>query len=89
MEVVGDDLKLRVDHAHQRDWTLYIDGIALPFTGVVSGSQSGTGFTWHHPKLQDLYAGWTDGNTYEIMIALDPVDERPDPPRPRPRRPGT
>ena len=79
MEVVGDDLKLRVDPDHQRDWTVYIDGIGLPFTDIVSGSESGTGFTWHHPKLQDLYADWTDGDTYEIMIAEDPVSERPDP----------
>ena len=79
MEVVGDDLKLRVDPDHQRDWTVYIDGIALPFTDVVSGSESGTGFTWHHPKLQDLYADWTDGDTYEIMIAEDPASDRPDP----------
>ena len=77
---VGDDLKLRVDPDHQRDWTVYIDGIALPFTDIVSGSPSGTGFTWRHPKLQDLYADWTDGDTYEIMIAEDPESERPDPP---------
>ena len=87
MEVVGDDLKLRVDPDHQRDWTLYIDGIGLPFTDIVSGSQSGTGFTWHHPELQDLYASWTDGDTYEIMIVEDPVSERPDPPVTAPMAP--
>ena len=79
-EVVGDELKLRVDQDHQRDWTLYIDGIALPFTDAMAGNQSGNRFIWHHPKLQDLYADWTDGNTYEIMIVEDPVSERPDPP---------
>ncbi len=79
MEVVGGELKLRVDQDHQRDWTLYIDGIALPFTDVVSGNGAGTRFVWHHPKLQDLYANWTDGDTYEIMIAEDPVSERPEP----------
>ena len=79
-EVVGDELKLRVDKDHQRDWTLYIDGIALPFTDALDGNQSGNRFIWHHPKLQDLYADWTDGNTYEIMIVEDPVSERPEPP---------
>ena len=80
MEVVGDELKLRVDQDHQRDWTLYIDGIALPFTDVVSMTPSGSSFVWHHPKLQDLFADWTDGNTYEILIAEDPVSERTEPP---------
>ena len=80
MEVVGDELKLRVDRDHQRDWTLYIDGIALPFTDVVGKTTSGSAFVWQHPKLQYLYANWTDGDTYQIMIAEDPVSERPDPP---------
>ena len=83
MEVVDGELKLRVNRDHQRDWTLYIDGIdgiALPFTDVVSTTESGSGFVWHHHELQGLYSNWTDGNTYEIMIAEDPVDERPDPP---------
>ena len=79
-EVVGGELKLRVDQDHQRDWILYIDGIALPFTDSLAGNQSGNRFIWHHPKLQDLYADWTDGDTYEIMIAEDPVSERPEPP---------
>ena len=80
MEVVGGELKLRVDRDHQRDWILYIDGIALPFTDALAGNQSGNSFIWHHPKLQDLFANWTDGNTYEIMIAEDPVDDRSEPP---------
>ena len=75
---MGDELKLGVDRNHYRDWTLYVDGIALPFTSVV-GKTTGT-FFWHHPGLQDIYANWTDGNTYEIMIAEDPVSERPAPP---------
>ena len=74
---MGDDLKLGVDQNHYRDWTLYIDGIALPFTDMV-GKTTGT-FIWHRPELQDIYAGWTDGNLYEIMIAEDPVSERPGP----------
>ncbi len=86
-EVVGGELKLRVDQDHQRDWTLYIDGIALPFTEIVSGNGSGTRFVWHHPKLQDLYANWTDGDTYEIMIAEDPANDRPDPPVTAPMEP--
>ena len=80
MEVVGGELKLRVDRDHQRDWTLYVDGIALPFTDAMAGNGSGNSFIWHHPKLQDLYANWTDGTTYEIMIVEDPVSERPEPP---------
>ena len=80
MEVVDGELKLRVDRDHHRDWTLYIDGIALPFTDVLSTTESGSGFVWHHHELQGLYSNWTDGNTYEIMIAEDPVDERPEPP---------
>ena len=80
MEVVDGELKLRVDRDHQRDWTLYIDGIALPFTDVLSTTESGSGFVWHHHELQGLYSNWADGNTHEIMIAEDPVDERPDPP---------
>ena len=87
MEVVGGELQMRVDQDHQRDWTLYIDGIALPFTDVVSMTSSGSGFVWHHPKLQDLYANWTDGSTYEIMIVEDPVSERPDPPVTMPMAP--
>ena len=87
MEVVGDDLKPRVDENHQRDWTLYIDGIALPFTDVVSMTSSGSSFVWHHPKLQHLYAEWTDGDTYEIMIVEDPVSERPSPPVTTPTEP--
>ena len=79
-EVVGGELKLRVDRDHQRDWTLYVDGIALPFTDAMTGNGSGNRFIWYHPKLQDLYADWTDGNTYQIMIAEDPVSERPEPP---------
>ena len=78
MEVVRGELKSGVDQDYLRDWTLYIDGIALPFTEIV-GRTSGT-FFWHHPKLQDLYANWTDGDTYEIMIVEDPVSERPEPP---------
>ena len=87
MEVVAGQLKHRVDQDHQRDWTLYIDGIALPFTDIVSGNGSGTGSVWHHPKLQDLYANWTDGDTYEIMIAEDPVNDRPEPPVAAPMEP--
>ena len=86
-EVVGDELKLRVDQDHQRDWTLYIDGIALPFTDALDGNQSGNRFIWHHPKLQDLYADWTDGDTYEVMIVEDPVSERPEPPVTTPTAP--
>ena len=78
MEVVGGGLKSGVDQDHLRDWTLYIDGIALPFTEIV-GRTNGT-FFWHHPKLQDLYANWTDGGTYEIMIVEDLLSERPEPP---------
>ena len=78
MEVVQGKLRSGVDRDHLRDWTLYIDGIALPFTETV-GRTSGT-FFWNHSKLQDLYADWTDGDTYEIMIAEDPVSERPAPP---------
>ena len=80
MEVVGGELELRVDQDHQRDWTLYIDGIALPFTDVVGTTSSGSAFVWHHPRLQDLYADWTDGDTYEVMIVEDRVDERTEPP---------
>ena len=80
MEVVQGELKMSVDQDHRRDWTLYIDGIALPFTDVVSMTSSGSSFVWHHPKLQELYADWTDGDTYEVMIAEDPVSERPNPP---------
>ena len=87
LEVVGGKLKYRVDRDHQRDWTLYVDGIALPFTDVVDGSGSGTSFIWQHPKLQDLYADWTDGDTYQVMIAEDPVSERPDPPVTAPTAP--
>ena len=86
-EVVGGELKLRVDRDHQRDWTLYIDGIALPFTDAMVRNRSGNSFIWHHPKLQDLYAAWTDGDTYEIMIAEDPVSERPEPPATMPMAP--
>ena len=87
MEVVGGELKLRVDQDHQRDWTLYIDGIALPFTDAMVGNQSGNSFIWHHPELQDLYANWTDGDGYEIMIAEDPASERPEPPATAPTEP--
>ena len=87
MEVVGGELKLRVDQDHQRDWTLYLDGIALPFTDVVGMTSSGSAFVWHHSKLQDLYADWTDGETYEIMIVEDPVSERPEPPVTAPMAP--
>ena len=80
MEVVGGELELGVDREHQRDWTLYVDGIALPFTDAMTGNGSGNSFIWHHPKLQDLFANWTDGDTYEIMVAEDPVDDRPGPP---------
>ena len=77
MEVVGGKLENRVDREHQRDWTLYIDGIALPFTDKLNGS--GNSVIWQHPDLQDLYASWTDGDTYEVMIVEDPVDARPAP----------
>ncbi len=87
MEVVQGQLKPRVARNHRRDWTLYIDGIALPFTDIVSTSGSGTGFVWYHPDLQDLYASWTDGDTYEVMIAEDPVSERPAPPVTKPMAP--
>ena len=87
LEVVGGKLKYRVDRDHRRDWTLYIDGIALRFTDVVDGSGSGTSFIWQHPKLQDLYADWTDGDSYQVMIAEDPVSERPDPPVTAPTAP--
>ncbi len=80
LEVVQGELKHRVNGNHKRDWTLYIDGIGLPFTDVVSTNRSGTSFVWHHPKLQDLYADWTDGDTYEVMIVEDPVNDRPEPP---------
>ena len=87
MEVAAGELKNRVDRDHQRDWTLHIGGIALPFTNVADPNQSGTTFVWHHPKLQDLFSEWTDGNTYEIMIAEDPVSERPEPPVTAPTAP--
>ncbi len=87
LEVVGSDLKHRVDRDHQRDWTLYVDGIALPFTDAAGGNGSGTKFIWHHPELQNLFANWTDGDTYEIMIAEDPVDDRPEPPETIPTAP--
>ena len=78
MEVVGGKLENRVDRDHQRDWTFYIDGIALPFTENLNGSANSV--IWQHPDLQDLYASWTDGDTYEVMIVEDPVDSRPAPP---------
>ena len=87
MEVVGGERKLRVDRDHQRDWTLYIDGIALPFTDALVGNQSGNRFIWHHPALQDLFANWTDGDIYEVMIVEDPVSERPEPPVTAPTAP--
>ena len=87
MEVVGGELKLRVDQDHQRDWTLYIDGMALPFTDAMVGNQSGNSFIWYHPELQDLYSNWTDGDSYEIMIAEDPASERPEPPATAPMAP--
>ena len=85
MQVVRGQLRSGVDRDHLRDWTLYIDGIALPFTEIV-GRTTGT-FNWYHPKLQDLYAGWTDGDTYEVMIAEDPASERPEPPVAMPMSP--
>ena len=87
MEVVQGQLKQRVDRNHQRDWTLYIDGIALPFTDIVPGSESGTSVVWHHPDLQSLYTDWTDGDTYEVKIAEDPVSDRPEPPVTAPTAP--
>ena len=77
-EMVGEKRKYRVPEDHYQDWVMYVDGIALPFTDVVS--TNGGHFAWFRPDLQDLFAEWVDGEMYQVMIVEDPVSERPPPP---------
>ena len=86
-EVEGDKRRQSVPEDHYQDWVLYVDGIALPFTAV-EGSGRGT-FWWLHPEFQNLFADWTDGGTYQVMIVEDPVSERPESPVTTPMAPST
>ncbi len=75
----------RVSREHYMDWVLWVDGKACPF----SEAQQATGLTflWVDEKFQSLFANWSEGNEYQLMIESSPFDERPTPARTMPSPP--
>ncbi|MCY4529320.1 MAG: SwmB domain-containing protein, partial [Chloroflexi bacterium] len=75
----------RVSREHYMDWVLWVDGKAFPFSEA--SQATGLTFVWMDEKFQSLFADWSEGNEYQLIIESSPFDERPVPARTMPSPP--
>ena len=75
----------RVSSENYMDWVLWMDGKGFPFSEA--SQATGLTFVWVDEKFQSLFANWSEGNEYQLMIESSPINERPAPVRTMPSPP--